>query len=73
MIPFSYPSYQLCVPTSRKKCDDKRRQKCDNKRRQKCNDNWRTVYDTESYQVMVEYASSFGRVIRVPSTEYTTG
>jgi len=35
--------YQLCVPTSRNQCD--------NKRRQKCKDNWRTEYDTEKYQV----------------------
>jgi len=35
--------YQLCVPTSRNQCD--------NKRRQKCNDSWRTVYDTEYEKV----------------------
>jgi len=35
--------YQLCVPTSRKQCD--------NKRRQKCNDSWRTVYDTNYEKV----------------------
>ena len=39
----SHCSYQLCVPTSRKQCD--------NKRRQKCNDSWRTVYDTNYEKV----------------------
>jgi len=35
--------YQLCVPTSRNQCD--------NKRRQKCSDNFRTVYDTKYEEV----------------------